>query len=379
MKKISLILFLILPMLSFADNLKSWSEGLLQWSDFQCESVMQGVPSFMKANLYIEPKESIEDGKTVIKLAAVCNMDRDRSFADSISKNEMRLRFHQLQFDILESLRRDLQNDINTGMTGIQADQRVDHYNRLYAATLDKMIEQTNNGKNDQKLQEWEYLVRKNLDESTLPPVRKITQSNWKYGFYLGTGAVFPLMDVADAFSESWTFTAGLSCAYRRINAKLDISYGQPKVERLNIMNVPNQEATGTYASFLAVGFNLGYSVLDTKKFSITPHFGGTWTSYEWNVGNFEMVDGEMKLKSSESPTLNTFGWMAGIDFDYHFFTSISKKAFFLTGKREQYVSSIRVTPYIIRAVYSKANPSLNGYHIGFTIAYTGIARSLGF
>lgn len=379
MKKLLWLLLLIVPMIVNADNIKEWSDGPLSWNDFKGPASIPDVPSYMKAQLVLQPENVRVKGKNVILLKAEAVMDEDRSFADKTNMTDQRLRLHQLQFDLLEAYRRDLQNDINSGMTGTQADERVRYYNNLYNATMDNIIEQTNNGKNDAKLQEWEYYARKGLDERELPPVREITQGPFKYGFYFGTGAGFPTSNVNDAFSDSWTFTAGLQFAYRRINMKADISYGQPKINNANIMGVKDQSATGTYSSWLGIGITAGYTVFDSKKFSITPYFGGMWTSNQWNVGNYETVDGDQKLISNESPTLRDFNWMAAIDFDFHFYTSVSDNAFFLTGKREQYVSSIRISPYIVREVYNKANPSLNGYQIGFTVAYVGIARSLGF
>lgn len=383
MKKIYILMFvLVSAVTSLAANItREWSEGPISWANFRGSSIVPGVPSFLRANLSIVPKQVKVDGKDIIQLKAIAVMDEDRSFADSASINEQRLRLHQLQFDLLESYRRDLQNDINSGMTGTQADERVKYYNKLYNSTIDRVIEQTDNGKNDAKLQEWEYYARKGLDERILPPVRRITQGPFKYGFYFGTGAMFPTSNIKYAFSGSWTFTVGLNFAYRRINFKADLSYGQPKINNLNVMGVKDQAATGTYASMLTSNISLGYSVIDTKRITITPNFGGMWSYYQWNVGNYKLdpETNKYKLDNSESPRIHDFNWSASIDFDFHFYTSISQNAFFLTGRREQYISSIRLSPFVTHMTYNKPNPSLSGYQIGFTIAYVGIARSLGF
>ena len=104
-----------------------WSERMLKWSDFQGSSVIDGKDSYMKTSLDIESFQKQEDGNTIIKLGAVAKMFRSGSFAtaDSTCRTRQRLRFHQLQFDLLEVMRRRLQNDLNSGMTGIDADNRL--------------------------------------------------------------------------------------------------------------------------------------------------------------------------------------------------------------------------------------------------------------
>ena len=89
-------------------------------------------------------------------------MSRSGSFApaDTMLCTRQRLRYHQLQFDLLELMRRRLQSDLNSGMTGIDADNRLKYYRNLYAEQLAAVDEETNCGKADEKLQEWEYFTR---------------------------------------------------------------------------------------------------------------------------------------------------------------------------------------------------------------------------
>ena len=154
-----------------ADALR-WSERTLQWSDFIGSSVLDGATSYMKAVLDMEAYQKQVSGNTTINLGAVAKMIRSESCApNSIGRTRQRLRYHQLQFDLLEVMRRRLQTDLNSGMTGINADNRLKYYRNLYAEQLMAVDEETDNGRNDNKLQEWEYFTRKNLEEMGLPPV----------------------------------------------------------------------------------------------------------------------------------------------------------------------------------------------------------------
>ena len=69
---------------------------------------------------------------------------------------------------------------------------------------------------------------------------------------------------------------------------------------------------------------------------------------------------------------------MVSVDFDWHFHSVISDKQAFLSGRREQYVSSLRLSPYLMKQKYDKLEGSPSGLQVGFTITYTGIARAIG-
>ena len=70
---------------------------------------------------------------------------------------------------MLEIVRRRLQADLNSGMTGIEADNRVAYYQRIYNEQTSDLARATVNGSNDQRLQQYEYMTRKQLEEQLLP------------------------------------------------------------------------------------------------------------------------------------------------------------------------------------------------------------------
>ena len=369
-----------------------WSERMLKWSDFQGSSVIDGKDSYMKTSLDIESFQKQEDGKTIIKLGAVAKMFRSGSFAtaDSTCRTRQRLRYHQLQFDLLEVMRRRLQNDLNSGMTGIDADNRLKYYRNLYAEQLAAIDDETDNGRNDHKLQEWEYFTRKNLEEMGLPHVPAVTPSDVSYGLFIGLGGLFPTSTIKDYFNGFFTFTAGLTGGYKRLKLKALIEYGQPKMREPNVFGKfdaqgrYSQLSVNEYASFIGVSVSGGYSVVDTKRFAVTPHFGMYWSGYGWNTADYEWLQSEedpaIYIAKSTGVTakqnFKNFNWVAGIDFDFKIHHYVSNLPF-LFGKREQLTSMVRITPYVAHGVYSKASPDVQGYQVGFSVAYVGLARAL--
>ena len=389
-----LIIFLVIIAnavfaVSANEDVMQWSDRSLQWSDFNGVSVMGGK-SYLKADLELTAFQRSDRGNTTINLGTKAIMYRSKSFAgDSVNQTRQRLRYHQLHFDILEVMRRRLQSDLNSGMNGIDADNRLKYYRNLYSEQILAMDEETHNGTDDHKLQEWEYFTRKNLEELGLPPVPEVETSDFSYGLFIGLGGLFPTETIKDYFGSCFTFSAGLTGGYKRMKMKALIEYGQPKFNNPNVFGLKDeagryaQSSINTYASYLGISVSLGYSVVDTKRFAVTPHVGMYWSNYGWNVANYEWQPSaddpekyEPKAIDVEKKSLKNFNWMAGMDFDFKIHSYVTNTPF-LFGRREQLTSMVRITPYIAHGVYSKSSPDLQGYQIGVTVSYVGIAKTL--
>ena len=374
---------------------KAWSDGALSWEDFRGEVPMLGnVPSYISAVLAVEPRElSEESTNSLYSLSAKAWIKCSASYAKEDCRTPQRLRYHQLQFDVLEYYRRRLQNELNNGISGLEAENALKMYQQLYSERLVKIDESTSHGTDDARLQEEEYLVRRQLDELGLPPVPTIGASNFCYGVQLGVGGAFPTGSISDDFSGCAIFTLGLTGGYRQFKLKADISFGQPSFRNDNIFSVPSnhgdkpgQGNTDSYATYLGIGATLGYTVYDGRRLTITPNVGGYWSSYGWKVDNYTYeyrpnASGNQELTrlvtSTEKVSLNNFNWMASVDFDIKLHKHVSDTPFFLTGQREEFLSALRISPFVARAKYSKAVPAVDGYIVGVTVSYLGLARAL--
>lgn len=231
--------------------------------------------------------------------------------------------------------------------------------------------------------------MRKQLDEFLLPAVPEVKPGKFSYGWYIGTGALIPTGEIADAFGYAWLFNIGLTAGYDRLFLKADISYGQPRLDdmRGELFGREKEWAVNRYANQLSGVVALGYRVLDTKRFAITVNVGGGWTNYAWDVADF-VVNTDNPGNNPETEfvrnseirrnTIHNFNYMAGLDFDWNFHTVVSDKPFFLSGRREQYTSSLRLSPYFMHQKYSKLSPQRSGYQVGIMLTYSGIARALG-
>ena len=386
MKRIILSIFVLITFVSAyaAEKYRYWDEGALSWEDFTGTPEMKTTQTFFKGRLLLQNKtDNKRHTDNVYSITALAAMDKSVSYSETEFETDQALRYHQLQFDMLEIMRRRLQADLNTGMTGIEADRRLTHYQNLYNEQIADLARHTVNGSNDKRLQEEEYFVRKQLDEYMLPRTRQIKPSKVSYGWYAGTGALIPTADIADIFKYSWIFNIGLTAGYDRIFIKADISYGQPKLKdlRTEINGKPQEWAINKYANQLSGIVAIGYRVVDGKRFAITPNIGGGWTNYAWDVADFKYNEEEkIYERSSEIRkfSMSNFNIMGSIDFDWKFHRVISDKPMFHKGRKEQYTSVLRVSPYLMNQKYKQTTPERSGLQVGVTVTYVGLGRSLG-
>lgn len=369
-----------------AADVRYWNEGPLRWSDFSGNPPMKTADSHFCGRLEIRTNVDDSDkrlfnNETLYSTVALAVMDKSQSYADSTKCSDRQLRYYQMLFDKLEVLRRRLQADLNAGMTGIEADARLKYYQKMFDDQVRETADLTKQGTDEERLQESEYFVRKQLDSFSLPDVPSVKPGKFNYGWFIGTGPLVPTGGINEVFKYSWLFNIGLTFGYDRLKLKADISYGQPRFvdSRGNFMGQKNRWATDMYASQLAGTVSLGFEVLHSKHFSITPHVGGGWSVYSWNYADFEFKDDEWNIVSDfNKASLRDFNYMVGIDFDWHFHTVVSDRPFFLSGRREQYTSSLRLTPYFMRASYDGLVPERNGFQVGLMLNYVGLARALG-
>lgn len=360
-----------------------WDDGPLRWEDFQAIPAMRQSPTFMAAEIVQNSHTTTINGMQTFSITASAVMYPARSYADSASRTDQQLRYYQAQFDLLEVMRRRYQNELARGINGIEADHRLTFYNNLYRTESERIKEMTSSGTDDKSLQFVEYDLRRQLDDIGEPQIPKVVPSQFKYGLMVGTGALWSTGSLHDSFSGSWNFTCGLLASWRRLNLEADITFGNPTINNPLLVNpqfadLPYRANVKT-ANFLAMGVKLGFSVIDRKKFSVSPWVGGYWTGYDWTAKQMEEgIDGTFDTTGlQEKMEVDDFNIAMGINFEWHFHSVVTHFPIF-GSLREEYISSLRLTPYAIRGAYTDATCSFSGWLVGFTLSYSGMARALG-
>lgn len=386
MRKITFLIYLFCGVASLCAativGQRSWEEGALSWADFKGNPLIKNSQSYMSVELLQDSRVITQEHMQSFSISAKAVMYPEKSYVDSADRTDLKLRYFQAQFDLLEVMRRRFQSELAQGISGIEADRRLTFYANLYNSECRRMAEETDNGGDDARLQFFEYDIRRQLEDIGMPPVPNVVPSKFKYGFFLGTGMVWQLGELSDAFSSTWDFTFGLKASYRRFNVEGMITYGNPSLNYPNLVNTEydglGYRANVKNANYLAIGFNGGFSVFSNKHLSVSPYIGGMWTSNTWTSRPMTQTDdGWITDGMQQKMDVSDFNLTFGINFEWHFHSVVTNFPF-LGSLREEYISNLRLTPYMIRSVYGNANRPLSGWQIGFMLSYSGVARALG-
>lgn len=215
-------------------------------------------------------------------------------------------------------------------------------------------------------------------------PTASATISPWSYGLYAGLGGIFPTGSLADSFSGACAFTFGIQGGWHRVRLDASLNYANPTLYKPELVE-SKYEGQGFHANvknanYLGVGFGAGYAIFDGKRFSVVPYAGGRWTSYSWTARPMseDMTGVFIPYGPQQRMKLEDFDVTFGIHLEWHFLSTETEVPL-IDSPGEHYVSSLRLTPYATRAVYSQASSGCNGWQIGFTVCYSGLARTLGY
>lgn len=383
MKRLLILLLIALSLPGYTrakepTDYKFWNEGKLTWDDFRDTLRLKSVPSAFTAFLRIEKTKSRDGNTATVRPEAQACFDRKHSFADSVVRNENLLRFFQLKYDLLELYRRRLQTELNLGVVGIAADNRTSQYMALYKEQSLRAQEETEYGQNEEKLQEWEFYITKELIENPAPSVPRISPRRFGYGFFLGTGASFPVGDIERYWDPAWQIHFGFDLGYINTHLLCDFSAGMARTRRdIDVWKdgIHDVWLRNGHNSYTSISLSLGQQLVSTKYFALMPYVGCIWSGYSDQV---KIPDG---VNERATLAYTNFNWTAGICFDYRFSNTISLVPSFWRGHREIFTASIRTKIFINREQFKNFNAiqgdMIRGCKLGFSVSCLGFSRLL--
>lgn len=217
-------------------------------------------------------------------------------------------------------------------------------------------------------------------DNNPLPPdTIEWESSPLSYGLYVGTGPRWTAGRLNQYFSWAWDFTIGGKLAFNRCNLEASVSFASPTLKKpgMTTVGIPDQKfrANVKNANYTSWGFRFGYAIYETTTFSIIPFAGGQWTSYTWTARPLETDENNAEVMSipQRKMKVHDFNIDLGVNLDWHFNTSIMSSGI----KHQSLQSSLRITPYAIRGVYSSNQGPFKGWQLGIMFAYSATARKL--
>lgn len=222
----------------------------------------------------------------------------------------------------------------------------------------------------------------------TLAPVALRAQENtlslpsWGVGFHVGVGGMVPAGSLSDDLKGCALFAGGIDVGYNCLAFRADISYGQPSLKNQNPYGVYDDQGRDLQLNATAnptlLGFSgqLGYTVWQQGKVSVTPMVGFTQSRLSWDINHikYEKDDEGIERPLIENVTgkhKSCFGWTASVDVDIKLH---GKLVDFPSSNNRQshYTSSLRISPFV-----NILNRSDKGCCVGITFSYAGLLRSL--
>lgn len=350
-----------------AQDTLSWNEGPLKWSDFQGSPMMPDSPSYIAVNIELKDNEC----------QAV--MYRENSYASDNDRSPERLRYFQTQFNLAELLACRFQQELNMGLIESEKQTRLEYYQDLYRNESQRLSAATNAGKNEKELAICEDNIRQQLDILSLSGTETLDFYTVRYGLFVGTGFVATTKKISNYFNTAWDFSFGLLVNLYRFGIEGSFTFASPTIKdpylTKDIYEGLNYYANVKNANYYAIGFNGGYNVIDTKRFLVRPYIGGMWTSYSWTARPLSKVPSDEGIVfdgKQQRMALNDFNLTFGINFEWHFHTAVTSFPFY-GSQCEQYISSLRLTPYAIHSNYKHASEPFSGWQVGLTVAYSGV------
>lgn len=199
-------------------------------------------------------------------------------------------------------------------------------------------------------------------------------------GIEVGVGGMVPTGSLGDNLKGGFLFTCGLDFYYNRFAYKLSGSIAAPSFKNENPYAVYDDQGrfrqrngTGT-PGLLGVNLQMGYTVWERGRVTVTPYFGINFSKLMWQMNHIKWTHDD---QGEERPEIydvtdaheSSTGWIASVDIDI----VAHQKRHYTKGYWHNTALSARLTPFISHHTYADFSPSFKGNFIGLTISCFGI------
>ena len=212
---------------------------------------------------------------------------------------------------------------------------------------------------------------------------RELLYKPWGFGFQVGVGGILPTGSLGDALKGCAIFTGGLNAEYHRLRLKADVAYGQPSFKNNNPYAALDEQGrnlqlnASTNPTLLGGGLQVGYTLWRQGRLKITPAVGVAFSRLSWDINHIKY---EKDDEGKERPMIdnvtdvhkNNFSWVASVDIDIKLHIKPLDSPLGIE-RSSDYVSWLRISPFVTHAKFRDFNPSVTGCCLGFTVSYAGI------
>ena len=334
----------------YKESFRNWDEGPVTWSDFQVSRQPGDVNYISDLACVIEKEvEMTKVGNFRFPvLKSTTKMSKLASWYDPDRCTDWTLRYEQTRFDMMEVMRRRLQNSFNRNF---MEENLNEYYDQLINATFHAFDRESNYGTDTLVIKLYEEKYRHKLDTLELmpPQIPVFETSNWgvllgmglgveKYGLPMSNGvkpAIGIQMEMGVLYKRFFFDLQGLLAWSGKLkcdNFYYDNSYDYNWTKGRNVRAGNTNIDAGFKVidnSYLSIGPLVGIGVSFVDQTTDTPR-GNNNTSFENSeISGFRTQAGlaiDWKVRRS----LNTYGYYSS---DY----TESKIRFQITGARTNF------------------------------------------
>lgn len=333
---------------SNSEKMLPWGERQLTWDDFQGKRIKKRSDMAYDINFIDRPfvqKQKISNVKYYY-LNNQTFMDSSDSWVNDSCKTASMLQMAQNNFDLWELCSRKAAIEYNsTSCTSFDEVRKfyIEQFNQL----SEEMDEATNKGKDLQKVDEYERIIKSELDSLKFEPdkfISTLTEQSG-YGMNIGYTTHFPSSDYVGAMD--FGMNLGFEFYSKRHLFGLDMSLeggGECKKSIITKKGVINK---GDYMYGGMLLLNYGYNMYNDNKKSITPFVG---------VG-VHFYDGGKKYSEYQSARGDSPVEKAGFSFGLGFNTSLHINHLVqiksLDEEIQKLTNNINIKPYFSLSNYS--------------------------
>jgi hypothetical protein len=302
----------------YEQSFRNWDEGPVSWDEFQ----VRHTPDDAKfvSNLYcsIEKdvnKEWIGNFKIPV-LTTITKMNKLSSWYDPDKCTDWTLRYEQTRFDMLEVLRRRMQNSFNRNFM----EQNLEaYYEQLISSTMSAFDMESNYGTDTLVVLRYEEQYRNELDTMTMEPVQEPVFQTKDWGASLNIGIGYE--KYGSPMSKGVTPAIGIQWGFGMLYKKMTLDFQcllawSGTLQCDDFYYDSKYDYTWTKGKKVTAGninLNGGYRVFDNSNLSLTP-FVGIGVSF---VDQDSDTPRQNNNKVFESSEIHGFRTQAGLSLDW--------------------------------------------------------------
>lgn len=333
----------------YDQSLRNWDEGPVRWNELQ----IRHTPDDTKyvSNLYCSieqdiKKEIIGNFKIPV-LTTTTKMNKLSSWYDPDKCTDWTLRYEQTRFDMLEVLRRRMQNSFNKNCMEKNLDA---YYEHLISSTMTAFDMESNYGADTLVILKYEEQYKSELDTMTMESVQipVFQTSNWGVSLCIGIG----IEKFGSPISKGVTSATGIQWGIGMIYKKMTFGFncliaGAGKLQCDNFYHDSEYDYTWTEGRNVRTCYfsaDAGYRMLDKSYLSLVP-FIGIGASFLYQDSDTPQKNNN---NSFEPSGISGFRTQAGLALDWKYRRKIntylygaeyteSKIRFAISGARTNY------------------------------------------